>query len=134
MAITSPYILASINFYLTPFYSSHASDSNVIWKNHVRQNSWLEQVLHSLDSIKTHTPTSSLHCQVSSCNIRTCFILKGKLFNNLSFHICDLICKNPEQSCIFKNSDFCIMVFYIPKAFFCSNIKSKLQIDVELQG
>ena len=48
--------------------------------------------------------------------------------------ICDPICKNLEQSRICKNSDFCIMVFYITKAFFCSSIKSILQIDVELQG
>ena len=34
--------------------------------------------------------------------------------------ICDPICKNPEQSCIFKNSDFCIMVFCIPKALVSS--------------
>ena len=26
------------------------------------------------------------------------------------------------------------MVFYTPKAFFCSSLKSILQIDVELQG
>ena len=48
--------------------------------------------------------------------------------------ICDPICKNPEQSRIVKISDFYIMVFYIPKAFFCNSIKSILQIDVDLQG
>ena len=33
---------------------------------------------------------------------------------------------------IFENSDFCIMVFCIPKVFFCSNIKSVIQIGLEL--
>ena len=46
----------------------------------------------------------------------------------------DPICKNREQSRIFKNPDFYIMVFYIPKAVSCSSIKSVLQIGVELQG
>ena len=35
---------------------------------------------------------------------------------------------------IFKNLDFCIMVFCIPKAFVCSGIKSILQIGLELHG
>ena len=46
----------------------------------------------------------------------------------------DPICKNPEQSRIFENSDFCIMVFCISKAFFCSSIKSVIQIGLVLQG
>ena len=41
--------------------------------------------------------------------------------------ICDPIRKNLEQSRIFNNLEFCITVFYIPKAF-CSSIKSILQI------
>ena len=67
-------------------------------------------------------------CQLSQClqeNIRE--------FSD-SLTICDLICKNPEQSRIFENSDFCIMVFCISKAFFCSSIKSVIQIDLMLQG
>ena len=35
---------------------------------------------------------------------------------------------NPEQSLIFENSSFFIMVFCIPKAFFFSSIKSVKQI------
>ena len=49
-------------------------------------------------------------------------------------YICDPICKNPEQSRILENSDFCTMVFCIPEAFFCSSIKSVIQIGLELQG
>ena len=49
-------------------------------------------------------------------------------------NICDPICKNPEQSRILENSDFCTMVFCMPKGFFCSSIKSVIQIVLELQG
>ena len=48
--------------------------------------------------------------------------------------ICDPICKNPEQSRILENSDFCTMVLCMPKGFFCSSIKSVIQIVLELQG
>ena len=47
---------------------------------------------------------------------------------------CDPICKNPEQFRIFENSGFCIVVFCISKAFFCSSIKSVIQIGLVLQG
>ena len=54
--------------------------------------------------------------------------------NKYEVRICDPICKNLEQSRIFENSDFCIMVFCISKAFFCSSIKSVIQIGLVLQG
>ena len=34
----------------------------------------------------------------------------------------------------FRNPDFCINEFHIPKALFCSNINAVLQILFELQG
>ena len=60
--------------------------------------------------------------------------LKNTQWNFCGIHeMCDPICKNPEQSRILENSDFCTMVFCIPKAFFCSSIKSVIQIRLELQ-
>ena len=35
---------------------------------------------------------------------------------------------------IFENTDFCIVVFCMPKALICSSIKSVIQIGLELQG
>ena len=56
MAITQQYQLlcrSPINFYLMPFYSSHASDSDSAIKNHVTQNGCHVQALYATDFTTT---------------------------------------------------------------------------------
>ena len=72
-------ILAPINFYLTPFYSSHASDSDGIWNNHVTQNGCREQELCHLDSIKITYMNFIASCQVNSCIHKKMFYIKRKV-------------------------------------------------------
>ena len=72
--------LYGIDFYLMPFYSSRASDPDGIWKNHVRQNGYREQELHSLDFTTMHTLRSSLCIKSVLVYIKTYFMPKERLF------------------------------------------------------
>ena len=92
----------------------------------------------------SETTTLYIRQTVSTIDYGFQFVLSARLLGVLDSSIsrqmfslypnCDLICKNPKQSRIFENSDFCIMVFCITKAFFCSSIKSVIQIGLVLQG
>ena len=66
-------ILAPINFYLMPLYSSHVSDSDCIWINHVTQNGCQEQVLHSLYTTTMQHARFIASCQVSPCIYKNIF-------------------------------------------------------------
>ena len=74
-------ILAPVNFYGMPFYSSHASDLNgmAIWRNHVTQNGCWEQVLHGLYTTATQHARFIALCQVSPCIYKNIPYTKQKL-------------------------------------------------------
>ena len=77
-------ILAPINFCLMPFYLSHVSDSDGIWKNPVTQNGCCVQVLHDMILLQWDIPGSSLiHIKWVLVYIRTYFTPKERLFTNL---------------------------------------------------
>ena len=70
-----------------PFYSSHASDSNGIKVNHVRQNGHQLQLLRAHDSDTTEDGDFIASYLVSSSIPKNDFIPKESLFHKLSFHV-----------------------------------------------
>ena len=61
MAITWPY------FYLMPFYSTHASNLDGIWKKHLTQNGCHVQMLRDNDTTIMQDARLIASCQVNSC-------------------------------------------------------------------
>ena len=77
-------ILAPINFYLMPFYSSHASNSNgITWHKITAKNKYYMALIPP-----HHNMQGSLLCvKWVPVYIRTYFILQESLFNKRSFDI-----------------------------------------------
>ena len=67
-----------------PFYYSHASDSDAIKINHVRQNGRQLRLLHGQDTDKTEDTNFIASYRVSS-SIH--FIPKESLFHKRYFHV-----------------------------------------------
>ena len=71
-------ILAPINFFLPPFYSSRASDSDGILKNHVTKNGCRVPLLRDGESSEAQDARFIASCPVSPCIHKNIFYTKRK--------------------------------------------------------
>ena len=72
-------ILAPIKFFLTPFYSSRASDSDGIYNDHVRKNGCQLHPLRDGCTSKAQGPMFIASCQVNSYVHKNIFYTKRKV-------------------------------------------------------